>query len=135
MLSNDIPSAGSCFLSSNQMTKQATADAAWMSPPLIGSTSGLPAGILNVVVGGASEAEFKAQDVVQRRARRSMMTLKELADALANIDEEAFASLLLEFELNHDDGPKQVKMMIIDALRFSDQHGLRASRPPLDEAD
>jgi hypothetical protein len=41
----------------------------------------------------------------------------------------------LEYELNHDDGPKQVKMMIIDALRFSDQHGLRASRPPLDEAD
>jgi hypothetical protein len=64
-----------------------------------------------------------------------MMTLKELADALENIDEEAFASLLLEFELNHDDRPKQVKMMIIDALRFSDQHGLRASRPPLDEAD
>jgi len=108
---------------------------AWISPPLIGSTSGLPAGILIVVVGGAREAEFKAQDVVQRRARRSMMTLKELADALENIDEEAFASLLLEFELNHDDGPKQVKMMIIDALRFSDQHGLRASRPPLDEAD
>jgi hypothetical protein len=67
--------------------------------------------------------------------RRSMMTLKELADALENIDEEAFASLLLEYELSHDDGPKQVKMMIIDALRFSDQHGLRASRPPLDEAD
>jgi hypothetical protein len=100
----------------------------------MGSTSGFPAGILNVVVGGASVA-LKAQDVVQRRARRSMMTLKELADALENIDEEAFASLLLEYELNHDDGPKQVKMMIIDALRFSDQHGLRASRPPLDEAD
>jgi hypothetical protein len=64
-----------------------------------------------------------------------MMTLKELADALENIDEEAFASLLLEYELNHDDGPKQVKSMIIDALRFSDQHGLRAPRPPLDEAD
>jgi hypothetical protein len=64
-----------------------------------------------------------------------MMTLKDLADALENIDEEAFASLLLEYELNHDDGPKQVKMMIIDALRFSDQHGLHASRPPLDEAD
>jgi hypothetical protein len=106
----------------------------WMSPPPIGSTGGPPAGILNVVVGGGSVAR-KAQDVVQRRARRSMMTLKELADALENIDEEAFASLLLEFELNHDDGPKQVKMMIIDALRFSDQHGLRASRPPLDEAD
>jgi hypothetical protein len=63
-----------------------------------------------------------------------MMTPRELADALENIDEEAFASLLLEFELNHDDGPKQVKTMIIDALRFSDQHGLKASRPPLDEA-
>jgi hypothetical protein len=99
------------------------------------STSGRPASILTVVVGGASEAALKAQDVVQRRARRSIMTLKELADALENIDEEAFASLLLEFELNHDDGPKQVKMMIIDALRFSDQHGLRTSRPPLDEAD
>jgi hypothetical protein len=49
-----------------------------------------------------------------------MMTLKELADALENIDEEAFASLLL---------------MIIDALRFSDQHGMRAPRPPLDDAD
>jgi hypothetical protein len=64
-----------------------------------------------------------------------MMTLKELADALENIDEEAFASLLLEFELNHDDGPRKVKTMIIDALRFSDQHGLHPSRPPLDEAD
>jgi hypothetical protein len=63
------------------------------------------------------------------------MTPGELADALGSIDEEAFASLLLEFELNHDDGPKQVKAMIIDALRFSDQHGLRPSRPPLDEAD
>jgi hypothetical protein len=83
----------------------------------------------------APEAALKAQDVVRRRARRSRMTLKELADALENIDEEAFASLLLEYEFNHDDGPKQVKMMIIDALRFSDQHGLRASRPPLDEAD
>ena len=47
-----------------------------------------------------------------------MMTLTELADALENIDEEAFASLLLEFELSHDDGPKQVKAMIVDALRF-----------------
>jgi hypothetical protein len=63
------------------------------------------------------------------------MNPRELADALESIDEEAFASLLLEFELNHDDGPKQVKAMIIDALRFSDQHGLRPSRPPLDEAD
>ena len=63
------------------------------------------------------------------------MTAKELADALENIVEDAFASLLLEFELNHDDGPKQVKTMIIDALRFADQHGLKAPRPPLDEAD
>ena len=63
------------------------------------------------------------------------MTLRELADALENIDEEAFASLLLEFELSHDDGPKQVKAMIVDALRFSDQHGMRTPSPPLDEAD
>jgi hypothetical protein len=91
--------------------------------------------ILDVGVGGTSDAAFKAQGVVHWQVRRSRMTLKELADALENIDEEAFASLLLEYELSHDDGPKQVKMMIIDALRFSDQHGLRASRPPLDEAD
>ena len=63
------------------------------------------------------------------------MTLKELADALENIDEEAFASLLLELELSHDDGPIQVKTMMIDALRFADQHGMKAARPPLDEAD
>jgi len=63
------------------------------------------------------------------------MTPKELADALENVDEEAFASLLLEYELSHDDGPMQVKTMIIDALRFADQHGLREPRPPLDEAD
>jgi hypothetical protein len=64
-----------------------------------------------------------------------MMTLKELADALEKVDEEAFASLLWDLELNHDDEPKQVKKMIIDALRFSDQRGLSAPRPPLDEAD
>jgi hypothetical protein len=86
-------------------------------------------------LGGAGEAAPEAQDVVQQRKERSMMTLKELADALENIDEEAFASLLLEYELNHDDGPKQVKMMIIDALRFSDQHGMRAACLPLDDAD
>jgi hypothetical protein len=68
-------------------------------------------------------------------SRRSIMTPKELADALETVDEEAFASLLLELELSHDDGPMQVKTMIIEALRFSDQHGLRAPRPPLDEAD
>ena len=62
-----------------------------------------------------------------------MMTLKELADALERVDEEA--SMLLEYELDHDDGPRQVKTMIVDALRFSDQHGMSTSRPPLDEAD
>ena len=46
------------------------------------------------------------------------MTLKELADALRRVDEEAFASMLLEYELDHDDGPRQVKAMIVDALRF-----------------
>jgi hypothetical protein len=63
------------------------------------------------------------------------MTLKELADALEKIDEEAFSTLLLEYELDHDDGPRQVRAMIVDALRFSDQHGMRTSRPPLDDAD
>lgn len=63
------------------------------------------------------------------------MSPKELADALEKVDEEAFASLLWELELNHDDEPKQIKMMIIDALRFSDQHGRGAPRPPLDDAD
>jgi hypothetical protein len=83
----------------------------------------------------ASFPAFGPQDTVQQRARRNMMTLKELADALDKVDEEAFASLLWELELNHDDAPKQVKKMIIDALHFSDQHGLGAPRPPLDEAD
>jgi hypothetical protein len=105
-----------------------------LSPLLIGSTIGLPAGNLAGAVlrwrGGAQSAGRRSV-----RVRRSVMTLKELADALENIDEEAFASMLLEFELNHDDGPKQVKTMIIDALRFSDQHGMRTSPPPLDEAD
>lgn len=63
------------------------------------------------------------------------MTPKELADALEKIDEEAFASLLLELELSHDEGAKQVKTLMIDALRFADQHGMPVSRPPLDEAD
>jgi hypothetical protein len=106
-----------------------------VSPPLTGSTIGPPVANLAAMAGCAGEAALKVQEFVQRRARRNMMTLKELADTLENIDEEAFASLLLEFELSHDDGPKQVKTMIIDALRFSDQHGMRASAPPLDEAD
>lgn len=37
------------------------------------------------------------------------MTLKELADALEKVDEEAFASLLWELELNHDDAPKRLR--------------------------
>jgi hypothetical protein len=83
---------------------------------------------------------FSSQDLVQQprlgsAARRNMMTPKQLADALENIDEEAFASLLLEFELSHDDGPMQVKTMIIDALRFAGQHGMPISRAPLDDAD
>jgi hypothetical protein len=64
-----------------------------------------------------------------------MMTPKELADALEKIDEEAFASLLLELELSHDDEAKQVKTMMIDALRFADHQGMPISRPRLDEAD
>jgi hypothetical protein len=63
------------------------------------------------------------------------MTLKELADSLDKVDDEAFASLLWDLELTHDGSPKQVKKMIVDALRFSDQHGLSAPRPPLDDAD
>lgn len=59
------------------------------------------------------------------------MTPKELADALEKIDEEAFASMLIEYELNHDAGPSEVKRMIIDALRF--RISTEAPRPPLDE--
>jgi hypothetical protein len=63
------------------------------------------------------------------------MTLNELADALEKVDEEAFASMLLEYELNHDEEPLVVKSMIVGALRFADAHGFRVARPPLDEAD
>ena len=62
------------------------------------------------------------------------MTLKELADRLEVLDEEAFASRL-EFEYTHDDSPKRAKDMIIGALRFADAHGMKESRPPLDDAD
>ena len=62
------------------------------------------------------------------------MTLKELGDKLESLDVDVFASLL-GLEYTHDDQPDQAKKMIIDALRFSDQHGLKASRPPLDDAD
>jgi hypothetical protein len=63
-----------------------------------------------------------------------IMTLTELADKLDSLDVEVFASIL-GLEYTHDDQPEQVKKMIIDALRFSDQHGLKAPRPPLDDAD
>jgi hypothetical protein len=62
------------------------------------------------------------------------MTLKELADKLESLDADVFASLL-GLEYTHDDQPDQAKKMIIEALRFSDQHGLKAPRPPLDDAD
>ena len=62
------------------------------------------------------------------------MTLKELADKLAALDEDAFvASLQLEY--THDDEPGQVKAMMIDALRFADAHGMKAAQPRLDAAD
>lgn len=63
------------------------------------------------------------------------MTMNELADALDKIDEDAFASFLLEYEITHDDGPEAMKTMIVEALRFADAHGFQAPRPPLDEAD
>jgi len=72
---------------------------------------------------------------MDQRARRNVMTPKELADALEKVDEENFASLLWDLQLIHDDEPAEIKTMIINALRFSDQHGLSAPRPPLDEAD
>jgi hypothetical protein len=43
----------------------------------------------------AGEAALEVQEVVQRRARRNMMTPKELADALENIDEESFCLLAI----------------------------------------
>jgi hypothetical protein len=62
------------------------------------------------------------------------MTLKELADKFEAIDVDVFASHL-GLEYTHDDQPEQAKKMVIDALRFCDQHGLKAPRPPLDDAD
>ena len=44
--------------------------------------------------------------------------------------------MLIEYELNQNAGLSEVKRMIIDAFRFSDQRGLQASRlPSFDEAD
>jgi hypothetical protein len=62
------------------------------------------------------------------------MTLKEIADKLESLDVDVFASLL-GLEYTHDDQPDEAKKMIVDALRFSDQHGPKTSRPPLDDAD
>jgi hypothetical protein len=62
------------------------------------------------------------------------MTLKELADKLAALDEDAFVAAL-QLEYTHDDEPGQVKAMMIDALRFADAGGMKAPQPPLDAAD
>jgi hypothetical protein len=62
------------------------------------------------------------------------MTLKELADKLEVLDEDAFVSLL-QLEYTHDGEPGQVKAMMIEALRFADANGMKAARPPLDSAD
>jgi hypothetical protein len=62
------------------------------------------------------------------------MTLGELADKLRALDEDAFVAAL-QLEYTHDDEPGQVKAMMIDALRFADAHGMKAVRPPLDQAD
>jgi hypothetical protein len=66
--------------------------------------------------------------------RSTNMTLKELADKLEVLDEDAFVSLL-QLEYTHDGEPGQVKAMMIDALRFADAHGMKAAQPPLDSAD
>lgn len=62
------------------------------------------------------------------------MTLKELTDKLETLDVNVFANIL-GLEYTHDEQPEQAKKMIIDALRFSEQHGLKAQRPQLDDAD
>jgi hypothetical protein len=62
------------------------------------------------------------------------MTLKELAGKLEALDEDAFVAAL-QLEYTHDDEPGQVKAMMIDALRFADEHGMKAAAPPLDSAD
>ena len=43
--------------------------------------------------------------------------------------------MLIEYGFNHDAELSEIKRMIIDPFRFSDQRGLQASRLPLDEAD
>jgi hypothetical protein len=62
------------------------------------------------------------------------MTLKELADKLEALDEDAFVAAL-QLEYTHDGEPGEVKAMMVDALRFADAHGMKAAKPPLDSAD
>jgi len=69
-----------------------------------------------------------------RNGRNSNMNLKELADRLDVLDEDAFVSLL-QLEYTHDGEPGQVKAMMIDALRFANAHGMKTAQPPLDSAD
>ncbi|HEX3337887.1 MAG TPA: hypothetical protein VHT68_01790 [Pseudolabrys sp.] len=52
------------------------------------------------------------------------MTLKELADKLESLDVNVFANIL-GLEYTHDEQPEQAKKMIIDALRFSEENGLK----------
>jgi hypothetical protein len=66
--------------------------------------------------------------------RSPNMTLKELADKLAALDEDAFVSAL-QLEYTHDDEPGQVKTLMVDALRFADANGMKVTKPRLDSAD
>jgi len=63
-----------------------------------------------------------------------MIDPNDLANRLAALDVDAFASLL-QLDYSHDDTPGQAKKMIIDALRFASLHGVSEPRPSLDEAD
>jgi len=62
------------------------------------------------------------------------MNLKELADRLEVLDEDAFVSLL-QLEYTHDGEPGQVKAMMVDALRFAEAPRMKAAQLPLDSAD
>lgn len=83
------------------------------------------------------DAAISSNGFDERRCRNGKsinMTIKELADKLEVLDEDAFVSLL-QLEYTHDGEPEQVKAMMIDALRFADARGMKAARPPLDPAD
>jgi hypothetical protein len=62
------------------------------------------------------------------------MTLKELAEKLAALDEDVFVAAL-QLEYTHDDEPGEVKAMMIDALRFAEAHGMKTAQAPRDSAD